>query len=264
MKRVAKGGARGGSPLKKMKVRGGGKFPVVRVSNSSRKKIVVLNVVGLLCDIQPLHDKREWGADLVVLYDKDFNVKIKMRADCGQFLTSLCRSFDVGIWSPIEQGLLEVVAKFLARGTRMKWSFLWGKETHSSTRDLNDVFSMIPDPTAGAGRCLQFDCDVAATARSPPSNVINPAQWDPLEHNDDFLSRIIEPFEALARNPSDIEYCLGHLAKKVGLASIPRNLVGPRCIICCFFSFFSMGFLTLNLFNRGRRNLKHCRWLWRL
>ena len=35
------------------------KVPPVRVSDSSRRKIVVMNVVGLLCAIRPLHDRRE-------------------------------------------------------------------------------------------------------------------------------------------------------------------------------------------------------------
>lgn len=69
-----------------------------------------MNVVGLVCDIRGLRDRREWGADLVVLYERDFNVKIKMRADYGQFLTSLCSHFDVGNWSPIEHGVLEIAS----------------------------------------------------------------------------------------------------------------------------------------------------------
>jgi hypothetical protein len=56
-KRVAKRADKGSSPSKKKNVRGGGKFPSVRVSDSLRRKIVVLNVVGLLCDIRPLHDR---------------------------------------------------------------------------------------------------------------------------------------------------------------------------------------------------------------
>lgn len=99
------------SPAKKKKVRGRGKFPPVRVSEDLRRKVLVLNVVGLLCDIRPLHDRREWGLDLVVHYDQDHKVKIKKRANCGPFLTALFRRFDVGIWSPIEYSLLEVVAK---------------------------------------------------------------------------------------------------------------------------------------------------------
>jgi hypothetical protein len=35
------------------------KIPSVRVSNSGRRKIIVMNVVGLLCDIRHLHDRRE-------------------------------------------------------------------------------------------------------------------------------------------------------------------------------------------------------------
>ena len=233
-KRVAKRADKEAKPSRKKKVRGGGAFPVVRVSNSARTKIIVLNVVGLLCDIRPLHDRREWGTDLVVHYESDLNVKIKKRTDCGQFLTMLCSSFDVGIWSPIEHSLLGVVAKFLASGTQVRWSFLWGKEISGSTRDLHDLFSMIPYESAGAARCLQFDCDATATAMSPPSNVLNCTRWDPLEPNDDFLSRIIEPFQALARNPSDMEYCVGFLGKKVGLAAKPRKLVGPWPLHFCY------------------------------
>jgi hypothetical protein len=237
---VAKRADKASSPLKKKKVRRGGAFPVVRVSDSSRRKIVVLNVVGLLCDIRPLHDRRDWGADLVVHYDSDFNVKIKKRTNCGLFLSMLCASFDVGIWSPIEHRLLGVVAKFLASGTDVKWCFLWGKETSNSTRDLHDLFSMIPSESSGPARCLQFDCDEAATVMSPPSNVINCRRWEPLQPDDDFLSRIIEPFQALARNPSDMEYCVGLLGKKVAVAAIPRKLVGPWLPHFCYLaeSFF--------------------------
>ena len=84
------------------------------------RKVIFLNVVGLLCDIRPLHNRREWGADLVVHYAQKYKVKIKKRADCGPFLTMLCSRFDVGIWSPIDHSLLEVVAQFLASGTRVK------------------------------------------------------------------------------------------------------------------------------------------------
>ena len=233
--RVAKRAERGGSPSKKKKVRRGGKFPSVTVSDSLRRKIVVLNVVGLLCDIRPLHDRREWGADVVVHYENDLNVKIKKRTDCGRFLTMLCSNFYVGIWSPIEHSVLGVVARFLATGTEVKWSFLWGEETSGSTRDLHDLFNMIPGESAGAARCLQFDCDATATAQSPLSNVINCARWDPLEPNDNFLRRIISPFEAVARNPSDMEYCVRNLGKEVDLAAIPRKLVGPGPLHVCYY-----------------------------
>ena len=59
-KRVAKQADRASSPSKKKKVRGGGKFPLVKVSDNLRRKVIVLNVVGLLRDIRPLHDRREW------------------------------------------------------------------------------------------------------------------------------------------------------------------------------------------------------------
>jgi hypothetical protein len=84
------------------------------MSNSGRRKIIVLNVVGLLCDIRPLYDRREWGPDLVIHYVKDLNVKIKNITNYDMFLSMLYFDFDVGIWLPIEQTLLEVVATFLA------------------------------------------------------------------------------------------------------------------------------------------------------
>ena len=37
----------------------------------------MLNVLGLLCDIRPLHDKREWGPDLMMHHIKDLNVEIE-------------------------------------------------------------------------------------------------------------------------------------------------------------------------------------------
>lgn len=93
-------------PKKKKKPSGGVKVPLVRVSDTARRKIIVLNVVGLLCDIRALHDRREWGPDLVVHYEKDLNVKIKKRSNCDSFLSMLCSHFDVGIWSPIEETVL--------------------------------------------------------------------------------------------------------------------------------------------------------------
>ena len=80
---------------------------------------------------------------------------------------------------------------------------------------------------------LQLDafrsiCDATATEQSPPSNVLTCVQWDPLEPNDDYLSRLIEPFEALARNPSDVEYCTPYLDKAVCLRGIPWNPVGSQ------------------------------------
>jgi hypothetical protein len=223
----AKQAEKASSPSNKRKVRSRGKFPPITLSNDSRKKVIILNVIGLLCDIRPLHDRREWGVDVAIYYAQDQKVKIKKRTGCGPFLTMLCTHFEVGIWSPIDHSLLEVVAQFLASGTKVKWSCLWGKETSGSRRDLHDLFSMIPDESAAAGRCLQFDCDATATKQSPPLNVLNCVRWDPLEPNDDFLSRLIEPFEALARNPSDMEYCTPFLAKDVRLAAIPRN---PVCL----------------------------------
>ena len=162
-KRVAKQADRASSPSKKKKVRGGGKFPPVRVSDNLRRKVIVLNVVELLCDIRPLHDRQEWGADLVVQYAQEHKVKIKKRADCGPFLTMLCSHFDVGIWSPIDHSLLEVVAQFLASGTGVKWSFLWGKETSDSRRNLHDLFCAMCVESAATTRCLQIDCDATAT-----------------------------------------------------------------------------------------------------
>ena len=44
------------------------KVPLVRVSDSGRRKIVMMNVVGLLCDIRLLHDRRNWGKDLMIHY----------------------------------------------------------------------------------------------------------------------------------------------------------------------------------------------------
>ena len=87
------------------------------------------------------------------------------------------------------------------------------------------MFRMIPDPTHGATRCLQVDYDVTATARSPPSNVLNVPRWDPLINKDNFLARICGPFEALAHKQSDMEYCVSNLTKEVGLASLEINLV---------------------------------------
>jgi hypothetical protein len=60
------------------------KVPPVRVSDSGRRKIVVMNVVGLLCDIRPLHDRRDWEKDLVIHYATDLNVKIKKRTNCDK------------------------------------------------------------------------------------------------------------------------------------------------------------------------------------
>ena len=153
-KRVAKRADRVSSLSKKKKVRDGGKFPPIRVSDNLRRKVIVLNVVGLLCDIKPLYDRREWGADLVVHYAQEHKVKIKKRANCGPFLTMLCSRFDVGIWSPIDHSLLEVVAQFLASGTMVKWSFLWKKETSDSRRDLYDLFSAMCVESAATTRCL--------------------------------------------------------------------------------------------------------------
>jgi hypothetical protein len=86
------------SPQRKKKnVAPAAKLPPVRVSDSGRRKIVVLNVVGLLCDLRPLHDRRDWGKDLVIHYAYDLNVKIKKRTNCDKFLSMLCSHFDVGI-----------------------------------------------------------------------------------------------------------------------------------------------------------------------
>ena len=114
------------------------------------------------------------------------------------------------------------------RGNKCSLEFLVEEvmPPHSPIRDLHDLFSMIPDPSHSATRCLQFDCDTMTTARCPPpSNVLNCAKWDPLEPNDDFLRRIIGSFEALARNFSDVEYCVRYLGKEVRLASLSQKLV---------------------------------------
>ena len=78
-----------------------------------------------------------------------------------------------------------------------------------------------------------FNCDAIVTARFPPSNVLNCTQWDPLDPNDDFLRKIIGSFEALARKPFDVEYCVGYLGEEVGLTSLPQNLVGSSTPYVC-------------------------------
>jgi hypothetical protein len=159
------------SPQRKKKnVAPAAKLPPVRVSDSGRRKIVVLNVVGLLCDLRPLHDRRDWGKDLVIHYVYDLNVKIKKRTNCDKFLLMLCSHFDVGIWSPLEHTLLEHVARFLANRSNVQWAFLWGSSypLEGPIRDLRNLFKMIPDSTHGPTRCLQVDCEATATARSPP------------------------------------------------------------------------------------------------
>lgn len=90
----------------------------------------------------------------MVLYEKEYKVKIKRRTNYGPFLTMFSNSFDVGIWSPIEHSLLEVVATFLASGTRVKWSFLWANKTNGSTRDLYDLLGMIPVQSIAVAQCL--------------------------------------------------------------------------------------------------------------
>ena len=94
-------------------------------------KIIVMNVVGLLCDIRPLYDRRNWGKDLVILYAIDLNIKIKKRTNCDKLLSMLCAHFDVGIWSPLEHNLQEHVARFLANGSNAQWTLLWGVRTPS-------------------------------------------------------------------------------------------------------------------------------------
>ena len=49
----------GGPQRKKKKLANAAKVPPVRVSDSGRRKIIVLNVVDLHCDIRPLYDRRE-------------------------------------------------------------------------------------------------------------------------------------------------------------------------------------------------------------
>ena len=129
--------------------------------------------------------------------------------------------------SLIKQIFLGIIAKFIVEGTEAKWSFLWRREITGSTRGLHEIFSMILDPTHGTCRYLEFGCNAIATARFS-SNVLNCAQWDPLNLDVDFLSKIIGPFEPLTRKPFDMKYCVGYLDKEVGLALIPRNLVGSQ------------------------------------
>lgn len=108
--------------------------PLVRVSDSGRTKIIVLNVVGFFYDIRPLHNRREWGPDLVIHHVKDLNVKIKKITDCGKFLSMLCSNFDGGRWSPIEQTLLEVVLHFLQRERQLIGVFCGGTRVFSGTQ----------------------------------------------------------------------------------------------------------------------------------
>ena len=87
--------------------------------------------------------------------------------------------------------------------------------------DLRNFFSMIPDPTHGATRCIKFDCDATAMAQSPPSNILNFLPWD---------SRWLSPENMQAirsiRKQSHMEYCVTCMTKEVGLVSLPPNLVG--------------------------------------
>jgi hypothetical protein len=105
----------------------------------------------------------------VINYVKDLDVKIKKITDCDMFLSMLYSNFDVEIWSPVEQTLLEVVALFLADGTNVQWTFLWGRSylLHNPIRNFHNLFSMIPDSTHDTTRCLQFDFDAKTTARFP-------------------------------------------------------------------------------------------------
>lgn len=61
------------------------KLLLIRMSDNGRRKIIVLNVLGLLYDIRELHNRREWGADLVIYYDRDLNVKIKKEPNAACF-----------------------------------------------------------------------------------------------------------------------------------------------------------------------------------
>ena len=76
--RAGKRTEKAGNPQKKKK-----KPPVavklhpVRVSDNGRRKIIVLNVLSLLCNIRELHNRREWGPDLMIHHDRDLRVKIK-------------------------------------------------------------------------------------------------------------------------------------------------------------------------------------------
>lgn len=124
-RRGARKVAKGGNSLKKKSLESL-KFPPVRISDDSRRMVLVLNVVGLLCDIEPLHDNWEWRLEDTIDYEREFKVKIK-RVACGVFLTMLHSRFDVEIWAPIGEGLLEEVAKFLVVGTSIKWCFFVGE-----------------------------------------------------------------------------------------------------------------------------------------
>jgi len=91
------------------------------------KKIRVFNVLDFLCDICPLQDNREWSPGLAIQYEKDFKVKIMKKNGCTTFLAMLHSHFDVEIWAPIGEALLQEVARFLAKGSSMKWCFFLGK-----------------------------------------------------------------------------------------------------------------------------------------
>ena len=174
-KRAAKRQQRAASPPRKKKKAApvaklppvAAKVPPIRMSNSGHRKIVVMNVVGFLCDIRPLHDRQDWGKDLVIHYATDLNVKIKKQTNCDKFLSMLCAHFDVGIWSPLEQNVLKHVARFLVNKSNAQWAFLWGSlyPLEGPIRDLWNMFKMIPDSTHGPTRYLQVNCEATATAR---------------------------------------------------------------------------------------------------
>ena len=96
LKRAWKRTQKASSPQrKKKKFANAAKVPPVRVSNSDRRNIIVLNVVGLLCNIISLHDRREWGPNLVIHHNSDFNVKIKKKPTA----TCFCRCYVLSLMS---------------------------------------------------------------------------------------------------------------------------------------------------------------------
>ena len=79
-KRAGKRTEKAGTPAKKKKKPlVAAKVPPVKVYDNGRRKIIVLNVLALLCDITRLHDRREWRPDLVIHHNRDLNVKKKIK-----------------------------------------------------------------------------------------------------------------------------------------------------------------------------------------
>jgi hypothetical protein len=63
----------------------GVKFPTVRVSDIAQREIIVLNIIGLFCNIRTLHIRQEYEPDIVVHYERDLNVRIKKKTNCCMF-----------------------------------------------------------------------------------------------------------------------------------------------------------------------------------